>query len=54
MLTAILFCIALTILLWATSIIIAKLVRGESIACLHFASFSISGMAVITYIIHVW
>lgn len=54
MLTTILFCIALTVLLWAASIITAKLIVGESIVWWLFASFSISGMAVITHIMNIW
>lgn len=54
MLTTILFCIALTVLLWMASIIIAKLIFREEIRWWVFILFSIGGMAVITYIMHIW
>lgn len=54
MLTTILFCIALTVLLWAASLLVAKLIVGEAITWWTFALFAISGMAVITYVMHIW
>lgn len=54
MLTTIIFYIALTVLLWAASIIIAKLIFGEAIRWWMFILFAISGSTVITYIMHTW
>lgn len=52
--TSILFFIALAVLLWIASIIIAKTIFREDIRWWQFILFAISGAAVIAYIMHIW
>lgn len=54
MLANILFCLALAVGIWITSIIACKMIRGEPIYWWHFVLFAINWTAVITNCIDIW